>query len=124
MSVLVVDDETDLREAICTLLESAGHTALAASNGREALERLRTAGAPCVILLDLSMPVMDGWEFRRVQLDDRELAAIPVIVITADGNAPEKAGRLAAHGFLKKPFLPDELIRTVAKFCSRGGQPA
>lgn len=119
MSVLVVDDEPDLREAICSLLESAGHAATPASNGREALERLKAmAEAPCVILLDLSMPVMDGWEFRQVQLGDEALASIPVLLITADGNAPEMAARLAAQGFLKKPFQPDELIQAVEKFCS------
>ncbi len=119
MNVLVVDDEPDLREAICSLLESMGHPAVGASNGEEALERLKGAdGAPCVILLDLSMPVMDGWEFRKRQLEDEALAGIPVVVITADGNAPEKAARLAAQGVLKKPFRPDDLIKTVGEFCS------
>jgi CheY-like chemotaxis protein len=117
--VLVVDDEPDLREAMCNLLESAGHAVTSASNGREALEWLKSSsGSPCLILLDLSMPVMDGWEFRQVQLGDETLAAIPVLVITADGNAPEKAARLAAQGFLRKPFRPDDLLREVEKFCS------
>lgn len=125
MRVLVVDDEIDLRDAICELLESAGHATMRASNGREALERLKKTTEPTdVILLDLTMPVMDGREFRRAQLADAALALIPVVVITADGNAREKAGELAAQAVLRKPFLADELIGIMKKFSSEGDPQA
>lgn len=124
MRVLVVDDERDLQEAMCGVLESAGHFTVRASNGREALEHLKQAGTTCVILLDLTMPVMDGWEFRERQLGDETLASIPVVVITADGNAREKADRLAAQGFLRKPFRANDLIDIVARFCPGVGPPA
>src|SRR5216684_3653021 len=109
MRVLIVDDEPDLQEAICETLETEGHRTTCASNGREALEHLKGGEPTCVILLDLAMPIMDGYEFRRRQLDDDALAAIPVVVITADGHAREKAERLAAHGYLMKPIRPDDL---------------
>jgi CheY-like chemotaxis protein len=117
MRVLIVDDELDLQEAIRDALESEGHRTACASNGRDALERLRTGEPTCVILLDLSMPVMDGWEFRQHQLDDVALADIPVVLITADGNASEKARKMSAHGFLRKPIRPGDLLDTVLGFC-------
>lgn len=119
MRVLIVDDELDLQEAIREALESEGHRTVCASNGREALEHLQAGEPTCVILLDLSMPVMDGYEFRKRQLDDHALASIPVVVITADGNAREKAEKLAAHGFLKKPIRPPDLLDAVAGFCAQ-----
>jgi two-component system, chemotaxis family, chemotaxis protein CheY len=116
--VLVVDDEVDLQEAICEVLEAEGYATSRASNGIEALDCLRKVPT-CVVLLDLTMPVMDGWEFRRRQLGDEALAKIPVVLVTADGNAREKAEKISAQGFLQKPFRPDDLLRTVAGYCPR-----
>jgi CheY-like chemotaxis protein len=119
MRVLIVDDEPDFQEAIREALESEGHRTTCASNGREALEHLRMAAdSTCVILLDLSMPIMDGCEFRKRQLDDDALAAIPVVLITADGNAREKAEKLAVQGYLAKPIRPTDLLSTVTGFCT------
>ena len=118
MRVLVVDDEADLQEAIRETLETEGHRTICASNGLEALEHLKGGEPTCVILLDLAMPVMDGYEFRRHQLDDDALAAIPVVVITADGDAREKAEKLAAQGFLRKPIRPGDLLDAVTGFCA------
>jgi CheY-like chemotaxis protein len=79
---------------------------------------LKVGEPTCVILLDLTMPVMDGYEFRKRQLDDEALSSIPVVVITADGNAREKAERLAAQGYLMKPIRPGDLLDAVTGFCA------
>jgi len=118
MQVLIVDDDHDMRAALSETLEMEGHKTKCVANGQEALDHLRTGETPCVILLDLMMPVMNGWQFREHQLGDEALAAIPLVVITADGNAARKARDLSADGFLQKPLRPDELLATVAKYCS------
>jgi CheY-like chemotaxis protein len=107
--VLVVDDDHDLRDAVTTLLEEGGFHAVGVCNGREALDLLRSDGArPSAILLDLMMPVMDGLQFREEQLADPDLAAIPVIVMTAHGRSP--LDLLRASGFLRKPFAAGALL--------------
>ena len=121
MNVLIVDDDADMQDALSESLEIEGHDATCVSNGREALDYLKTGAPVCVILLDLMMPVMNGWEFRKEQLENAALAGIPVVVVTADGNADEKARRLAANGFLRKPLIAEDLLSTVEKFCGRPG---
>jgi CheY-like chemotaxis protein len=103
--VLVVEDDVDILRAIVQVLEDEGITVRAAENGRAALAALRAPGArpPRVILLDLMMPIMDGWAFRAEQLRDPTLAGIPVIVLTADGRATEKTGVMKGAGGLRKP---------------------
>src|SRR4026209_1348307 len=81
--VLIVEDDEDLREMMAQLLTLEGFVAATVANGREALEYLQHASKPDVILLDLMMPVMDGWEFRRRQQADPDLAPLPVIVLSA-----------------------------------------
>ena len=117
--ILIVDDDDDLQDALSESLESEGHEATCVSNGQEALDYLKSGKPVCVILLDLMMPVMNGWEFRREQLEDAALARIPVVVLTADGRADEKARILGANGFLQKPLLAEDLVSTVEKFCQR-----
>jgi DNA-binding response OmpR family regulator len=113
--VLVVEDDRNLRESICAVLTEAGFTSRPAENGEVALERARTE-RPCVILLDLMMPIMNGWEFRTEQLRDPELSSIPVVIMTADGRAVEKARTLHAD-YLKKPIRPDALLELVRDYC-------
>jgi CheY-like chemotaxis protein len=117
MQILIVDDDGDTLHAISETLEIQGHRTRCASNGQEALKQLRSGPAPCLILLDLMMPVMNGWQFRQAQLEDERLAAVPVVILTADGNAAQKAEALSAKGYLKKPLRPGELLDTVARFC-------
>ena len=119
MRVLVVDDDYDMQDAISESLETEGHETTCVSNGREALDFLQSGNPVCVILLDLMMPVMNGWEFRQRQLQSSDLASIPVVVVTADGRAAEKAQQLSADGFLRKPLVANELLSAVEKFCSR-----
>ncbi len=115
--VLIVEDDADLREMMAQLLSLEGYKAVAVANGREALEYLHGSDAPKVILLDLLMPVMDGWEFRRMQQADPALASVPVIVLSAlDQN---RAGSLDATAFLKKPLDFDHLLALVREHCAR-----
>src|SRR5689334_11479746 len=80
--VLIVEDDADLREMMAQLLTMEGFASTAVANGREALDYLRDGGRPNVILLDLMMPVMDGWEFLREQTRDTVLATLPVIILS------------------------------------------
>ena len=116
--VLVVEDDADILRAVVQVLEDEGYTVRAAENGRVALAALRAAGAqlPCVILLDLMMPVMDGWAFRAEQLRDPALADIPVIILTADGNAAEKARLMNGAGALRKPVELLTLLAAIQRF--------
>jgi CheY-like chemotaxis protein len=116
-AVLVVEDDPDVREALSIFLESEGHQVVEAANGREALERLRGIGRCCLILLDLFMPEMDGWAFRREQLADPDLRSIPVLVISADRSAGSKATQLGAVGCLVKPLDFDDLLGQVSAHC-------
>ncbi len=112
----MVDDDTDIREGLREILEDAGHGVTEARNGRDALGALRAAEAlPDLILLDLMMPVMDGFQFRREQLADPRLAAIPVIVLSADGQMGERAGALGDALSLRKPIHLDQLLEVVAR---------
>ena len=117
MRVLLVDDDATSVEALSELLKLAGHDVVCADNGRQALERLHEKDEYCVILLDLMMPVMNGYEFRKAQLDDPAIASIPVIVITADGRAREKAAQLGSNRYFQKPLAPRELLRAIRDCC-------
>lgn len=107
--VMVVEDEQDIREALAEALSYEGYDVSIAANGREALRQLGDGPLPDVILLDLVMPEMSGWEFRQVQVHDPALAGIPVVVVSASdpGNA-----RPDRH--LPKPFAIDQLFDAVA----------
>jgi CheY-like chemotaxis protein len=110
--ILVVDDDVDIRETLLELLEGEGFTVQGAANGQEALDRLRQ-GRASVILLDLMMPVMDGFEFRKQQLADPVLCDIPVIVVSAGGNCERSARELGAHGCVKKPLDVSKLLDSI-----------
>src|SRR5262245_27439609 len=108
--VMVVDDDEDIRETLAELLQDEGYRVMAVANGREALERLReNHDKPRVILLDLMMPVMDGWQFHREQQVDPTLASIPVVVITAAGA--QQASSIPVDQVLAKPLGIDDVLR-------------
>jgi signal transduction histidine kinase len=110
-TLLVVEDDADIREALDGLLSMEGFHVTGCSNGREALDWLRSSPRPDLILLDLMMPVMDGWQFRVAQKDDPQLANIPVLALSADSTA--KAAAIDAEAYLKKPVDYDTLIDTI-----------
>lgn len=116
-TVLVVDDNTDLGESLVAAISFAGYRGIAASNGAEALALLRSGVRPCMILLDLWMPVMSGWDFRREQLKDADLAAIPTVVMTAHGGAPTLDGILA---WIPKPIDIDAFEAMLRELCPPG----
>lgn len=117
--ILVVEDAIEIRLLLKTLLESEGYTVHEAVNGQEALDLLRSATElPAVILLDLMMPVMDGYQFREQQRRDIRLAQIPVVIMTADGHIELKRTKVEAVEAIKKPMRVDELLYVVEKFCT------
>jgi CheY-like chemotaxis protein len=100
--ILLVEDDAAIRDALQTLLADEGYLVSTAENGRQALEQLHAGQAADLIVLDLQMPVMDGWQFRALQKADPLLFDIPVLAISADGSA--KAEAIDAEGYLHKPF--------------------
>src|SRR5512141_2591733 len=119
--VMVVEDDHAIRETLRELLEDEGYHVTPAANGAEALAHLRADGVPGLILLDLMMPVMDGWEFRIALQRDPRLADIPVIVLSADDAVAQKAGAMRVQGYLSKPFELDRLLRTVQTYAEAVG---
>lgn len=115
-TVLIVEDERDIRAILADLLEDEGYSVAQASNGFEALGLLRSGLRPCTILLDLMMPVMNGWTFREQQLCDPELTKIPVAVMTAAGVPADTIRReLATIDVMRKPLSVDEILAVVAR---------
>jgi CheY-like chemotaxis protein len=110
---LVVDDDADIRAVLQGLLDDEGYHAICVENGEEALNRLRAGLRPCLILLDLMMPIMDGHRFRAQQVSDPSLANIPVVVITAG----TQLGKVDPVAVLRKPFRYEELFARVTQFC-------
>ncbi len=115
-SILIVDDDADVREMLGQFFAIEGYAVATAGNGREALEQLRRAEHLAdLILLDLMMPVMDGWQFRLEQQRDPRLASIPVVVLSAVYNARERAALLGAVDYMQKPVEFDKLIETAER---------
>ncbi|MCP3062408.1 response regulator [Myxococcus fulvus] len=111
----MVDDDPDILEALSEILEAEGFVIRRARNGKEALERLEPE-PPHLILLDLMMPVMDGWEFaQRMRQKPPAIANIPLIVLSADRNVGSKAADIGAVGHLAKPFELNDLLSMVRR---------
>jgi CheY-like chemotaxis protein len=111
---LVVDDNPEIRLSLGEVLGEEGYTVVGVADGQEALDYLTTKEEPRVILLDLMMPVMDGWQFRVEQKKNPKLASIPVIVISAMADAAQEIG---AERVLSKPLSPEILLRAVKDYC-------
>jgi two-component system response regulator MprA len=114
-AILVVEDDLDVRLSLVEVLEDEGYSVASASDGVEALDYLRVRPAPRLILLDLMMPRMDGFQFRSAQMNDRAIAEIPVAVVTADERVGQRALAMAAHGFLRKPVKLTDLLALVQR---------
>jgi CheY-like chemotaxis protein len=120
-TICVVDDDEDIREILLDILCFEGYEVVLAKDGLEALERLRAMERRCcLILLDLMMPGMNGWEFRREQLEDPALEAIPVLLLTGAGGATHTTVDLNAAGTLEKPVELDRLLEAISRHCRAG----
>jgi CheY-like chemotaxis protein len=116
-TVLIVEDDVDTREMLGRFLELEGYRVETACNGRQALDQLEAGSKACVIVLDLMMPVMDGWQFRREQARRDSLAKIPVIVVSAAGR--ERISQIDADAYLSKPVDLEELLARIGRYCER-----
>jgi len=116
--VLVVEDDRDLGMTLTDILEMAGYPVVTATDGKLALAYLRDAPAPCVILLDLMMPGMDGWEFRRRQLQDPTLCKIPVIIASGLNDLRISPEFDNVEAFFRKPYELPKLLEMVARYCT------
>lgn len=113
-SVLIVEDDKSIRETLRMVLEAEGYQVGLAENGKIALEYLREHSPPGIILLDLMMPVMNGWEFLKRHEEDPVLAAVPVVVISAALSVKSLVG--ASH-FFSKPIELDALLGIIRGYC-------
>lgn len=117
--VLLVEDDVAISEAFAQILEDEGYAVARAPNGQIALDYLRGGGRrPALILLDLMMPVLNGYEFRAEQLRDPHIADIPVVIVSADRGAKLAAGALQVQHVLPKPVDIGRLLDTVADLCA------
>ncbi len=119
---MLVEDDPSTRALIATWLDTEGYDVRMASNGREALALLQEK-PPCLLLVDLDMPVMDGAELRREQLRLTSVSAIPFILVSGADNAARIALELGIDEVIAKPFAPDQLLRIVATYCDASDRP-
>ena len=121
--ILVVEDDADIRSGVAEVLREEGYDVATAAHGAEALEWLRTGNSASLILLDLMMPVMDGWEFRGEQLRDPRAARIPVVVLSGAGDVGQHASSLGVDGFLVKPLNLGDLFGAAERYCKGPSAP-
>ena len=117
VDVLVVEDDASNREVIMEVLLAEGYSVAGAEDGADALRWLADRPPPSLILLDLMMPVMNGWEFRSAQRADPRIAAIPVVLVSAGAFTGEAAEGFGAIASVRKPVRLDELLATVRRCC-------
>lgn len=113
-NILVIEDNRDIQESIKSALEFEGYTVFTADNGKIAIHLLDKIPRPCMILLDLMMPIMNGWEFVEEINKDQTCKGIPVIVVSAFGDKQDTPN---TEGFIKKPIDLDALLETVSSHC-------
>ena len=111
--ILVVDDDEGIREAMVSILQVMGYSVASANNGKEALDYLRNAATPDLIISDLAMPIMDGRQFRREQVKEPRLAKIPVIVVSALSDQTD----IDANEIFIKPVEVEILLAAVDRYC-------
>jgi CheY-like chemotaxis protein len=116
--VFIVEDAVDIQLLLSQVLKRAGYIVHSANDGNDALIKLRQEQQlPGLILLDLMMPIMDGFQFREAQMKEPAISGIPVVVMTAFGDVQTKAAAIGANGYLKKPFTDiNAILQTVGQF--------
>ena len=118
-NVMLVEDEDDTREILASALEEAGYRILRADNGAAAWKLLQEHDGRCdLILLDLMMPTMSGWDFRRKQREDTRFSKIPVLLMSAGAHIATVASELGAAGYVSKPIEIPELLRSIRRHSS------
>jgi CheY-like chemotaxis protein len=122
--VLVVDDFSDTRDAIVSMLQTKGFDAVGAASGPIALDLLQAGMRPCVVLLDVRMPEMDGWEVWERMKAHEDVAATPVVILSADRADDERARKVGIREFLRKPIDGRRLVQAVERYCERHGRTA
>lgn len=116
--ILVVDDDPDIRDSLADVLKDEGYQVITAVDGRDALVKLRGGSpAPCLILLDLMMPVMSGPQFYAEKQRDPALAPIPVVIVSADGNIRQKASALGSE-YIAKPVRIEQVLGVLERHCA------
>jgi CheY-like chemotaxis protein len=116
LTILIIDDDPPILSGLSEFLQAEGYNVAVAGDGRAALDQLRRGLRPSVIVLDLMMPVMDGWDFRHEQMKDAELREIPVIVITATGFSEQSVkAQLGAAEVVAKPASPAQLLAAIER---------
>ena len=116
--VLIVDDDADIRDAVTVVLQMEGFAVAPACGVEDAYRRMRDGFRPCVVLLDLHMPELDGWAFLDRMRDEPSLADVPVAIVSGDANQ-RAAAAAAGCDFLLKPVRPAQLVAAVGKHCLR-----
>jgi two-component system chemotaxis response regulator CheY len=114
--VLIVEDDLDARESLCALVETEGYSVRSAGHGEEALRILRDS-RPCIVVLDIFMPVMNGFEFLREKSRDPALAPLPVVVVSADAAAARRASGGGVRAALTKPVDHERLLALIRHYC-------
>lgn len=120
-TVLLVDDDRNFVQALSDILSAEGYPVASARNGEQALQYLQQHPPPALILLNLAMPVMNGWAFVAELQQRAELAEIPVVLLSGLADVPQQAVSLNTAGYLSKPVDVELLLETVRRFCSRRG---
>jgi CheY-like chemotaxis protein len=121
-SILVVEDDPNIRECLIELLRVEGYPVEFAADGAEALEKLATITRPTLVLLDLMMPRVDGWQVLKIMRENDHLAPVPVIITSA--TADLRGGLHGANDIIKKPYDLDALLRLIAKYCGKTDKPS
>ena len=121
-SVLVVDDEPTMRSLFEEALAESGHSVAVAQDGADALDQLRDGSLPCVVLTDVRMPRMDGFELSRAVAEDPQLASIPIVVLTGHHNFMEMARQAGCDSFLTKPCPAPKLLAEIRTILERSGR--
>jgi two-component system response regulator MprA len=111
--ILIVDDDDDIREALSAVLAMNGYQTAGAGDGLAALEQIRARGRPALVLLDLRMPRLNGYDFARALHEDPALASIPIVVLSGDLAAIDQAQPVGARGCLRKPIELRQLLDAV-----------
>jgi CheY-like chemotaxis protein len=115
--VMIIEDDRDIRDSLVEVLEDQDYRPIGVANGKEAIDRLLGGARPCVILLDLMMPVMDGREFRARLLGEPQLGDIPIVVLTANADPSLATQGMAVAGCLTKPIQLTELFELIDRLC-------